>query len=223
MRSLAPPVAYMTVKVLYIAYDRDMQQSRAKNVCFYSNRCQWSKAFLSELAKTPYKDEFRYICVDPSPNRPKLPSFLKKVPTLIIYGDDEPKTDGDVMNWLSQRMLTDGMHARRAQGQGQQDEGGSDVLDYYSCEMDNGGQDMYSFIDSDTLVTGNGGTRIQQTYSFVNEQQVQQPPQQRAAAQQQSQSRQSSQKSKKEELLDKQYEEYIKMRDVGMPKTIARQ
>jgi hypothetical protein len=200
-----------------------MQQSRAKHVCFYSNRCQWSKAFLTELAKTPYKDEFRYICVDPSPNRPKLPSFLKKVPTLIIHGDDEPKTDGDVMNWLSQRMLTDENYARRrqAQAQGQQvDEG---VLEYYSCEMDSGGQDMYSFIDSDTLVTGNGGERIQQTYSYVNEQAAQQQAPRPQAQQAPQQQRNGSQKSKKEELLDKQYEEYMKMRDMGMPKTIARQ
>jgi hypothetical protein len=176
---------------------------------------------LTELGKTPYKEEFKYICVDPSPNRPPLPSFLKKVPTLIIHGDPEPKTDGDVMNWLSHKMLTERMQNGGGDGGG----GGSDgcVLDYYSCEMDNGGQDMYSFIDSDTLVTGNGGTRIQQTYSFVNEQPVQQRgpmhPQQSH-----SQARSGSQaKSKKEELLDKQYEEYIKMRDVGMPKMVSRQ
>ena len=97
-----------------------------QNVCFYSNNCKWSKAFLTELAKTPYKKDFAFHCVDPAPNRPPLPTWLKKVPTLIVQGEQEPLTDGEVMNWLSIKKLRDGgggnngppVPTRGPQGQG---------------------------------------------------------------------------------------------------------
>ena len=78
---------------------------RAIHVCFYSKKCPHSKAFLEELASTPYTTEFQYICVDPSPNRPKLPSWLKAVPTLVIDGEADPLTDEKVFNWLSLRRI----------------------------------------------------------------------------------------------------------------------
>lgn len=70
------------------------------HICFYSNRCKWSEAFLKELSKTSYKQDFKFICVDESPTRPPLPPWLKKVPTLVIQGQPEPLVDAEVMNWL---------------------------------------------------------------------------------------------------------------------------
>ena len=191
-----------------------MQQSRARHVCFYSNRCQWSKAFLTELAHTPYKTEFKYICVDPSPNRPKLPGFLKKVPTILIEGEGEPRTDGDVMNWLAERRLVD---------DGSQGGGGGaagDPMEYYSCEMDAIGQDLYSFIDSDTSISGDGGNRITQAFSFINEAISGAIGAASQAVQGQGQGgrqAQGQQKSKKEQVFDAQMEAYMKSRDMGMP------
>jgi hypothetical protein len=82
-----------------------MSTSRPKHVCFYSKKCPYSKAFLEELARTPYTREFQFICVDPSPSRPKLPSWLKGVPTLLIDGEADPLTDEKVFNWLSLRRI----------------------------------------------------------------------------------------------------------------------
>ena len=79
--------------------------ARPKHVCFYSKKCPYSKAFLEELAKTPYTVEFQFVCVDPAPNRPPLPKWLKSVPTLIIDGEAEPLTDEKVFNWLSFRRI----------------------------------------------------------------------------------------------------------------------
>lgn len=81
---------------------------RAIHVCFYSKKCPHSKAFLEELARTPYTSEFQFICVDPAPNRPKLPSWLKAVPTLVIDGEVDPLTDEKVFNWLSLRRIQGG-------------------------------------------------------------------------------------------------------------------
>ena len=78
---------------------------RPKHACFYSTKCKHSAAFLEEIARTPYKSEFRFVCVDPSPNRPALPSWLKVVPTLLIDGEPDPLTDEKVFNWLSLRKI----------------------------------------------------------------------------------------------------------------------
>lgn len=79
--------------------------NRAKHVCFYSKKCPLSKVFLEELVKTPYTNEFQFICVDPGPNRPKLPTWLNAVPTLLIDGEPDPLVDEKVMNWLSLRKI----------------------------------------------------------------------------------------------------------------------
>jgi len=78
---------------------------KPKHVCFYSKKCPYSKAFLEELSKTQYSAEFKFMCVDPGPNRPRLPAWLKGVPTLVIDGETDPLTDEKVFNWLSLRRI----------------------------------------------------------------------------------------------------------------------
>ena len=82
-----------------------MSQRQPIHICFYSNRCKWSKAFLQELAQTPWKGDFRFVCADPSPTRPKLPDWLKSVPTIVISGEPEPRVGADVMNWLYEKKM----------------------------------------------------------------------------------------------------------------------
>jgi hypothetical protein len=75
-----------------------LRQGQPNNVCFYSNKCDWSEAFLKELANTPYKSEFQFVCVDTTP-RQELPNWLKQVPTLVIRNDQEPiKTNSEVID-----------------------------------------------------------------------------------------------------------------------------
>ena len=86
-----------------------MSGAAQPHLCFYSKRCKFSAMFLEELAKTPFAREFRFVCVDPdtsSGRRPPLPPYVKAVPTLMIQGEDGPRTDNNVMNWLSERRLT---------------------------------------------------------------------------------------------------------------------
>jgi hypothetical protein len=81
--------------------------TKGQHICFYSNGCKWSAAFVQSLKATPFLQEFTFICVDPKPDgsRPQLPRWLKKVPTLVIKGEDEPRTDNEVMNWLAEKRL----------------------------------------------------------------------------------------------------------------------
>lgn len=79
------------------------------HICFYSNHCPLSQAFISEISTTPYKQEFKYICADPSPTRPKLPNSLKTVPTLYLQGEgDNPRSGQDALNWLFMRKQMEG-------------------------------------------------------------------------------------------------------------------
>lgn len=96
---------FQTVKFGNQKYWKTTMSQKPKHACFYSKKCKYSTAFLEELARTPYSNEFQFVCVDPSPNRPRLPSWLKVVPTLLIDGEPDPLTDEKVFNWLSLRKI----------------------------------------------------------------------------------------------------------------------
>lgn len=189
------------------------------HICFYSNRCEWSKAFIEEISKTTYHKEFRFVCVDPSPNRPQLPSWLKQIPTLVIGGEPEPRTNSEVMNWLYERKMRDGG------GQPSDAQGGPASLTepepYMDMEMGGGFGDSYSFLGDDTTAQGNGGviSQMRHNFTYLNGQEAVST---REASNFQTTS--SNQKrSKKEEMLDQQMEQFMKSRDSGMPKPMMRQ
>lgn len=84
------------------------------HVCYYSRRCRFCQAFFEELSKTDFQRELRFICVDPAPNRPPLPAWLKAVPALVVAGEDTPRVGPSaVNNWLfERRLLSEGAGAR---------------------------------------------------------------------------------------------------------------
>jgi hypothetical protein len=197
-----------------------MAGSQAKHICFYSNKCEWSRTFITELANTPYKSEFTFICVDPSPNRPQLPGWIKKVPTLVIRGESEPRVDSEVMNWLFERRLKDGAGGKVGGGSaGPVGAAGVDEPDAFNTlEMGTMGTDTYSFLDSDGGTAGNGGARIQHNFAFLNG----------AAGPGVKQSatvltNHNDKRSKKEEMFDAQMEAYQRERAMGMPQMVMRQ
>ena len=179
-----------------------------KNMCFYSTKCAWSKAFITEISKTPFKGEFQFISVDP-PLQQALPKWLKKVPTLMIQGNPEPLTDSEVMNWLYERKMM--KQPAHQQQQAQDNEiNGWNAAENVSFAKGVG----YSFNDSDTNVEGNGGMTIPGAFEFLNgangmgDKNSQGNP---------GRTEPSRNRSKKEEMFDKQMEEYQRSRSVGMP------
>jgi len=195
------------------------------HICFYSNRCEWSKAFITEISQTPYHKDFRFICVDPSPSRPQLPSWLKQTPTLVISGEPEPRTNSEVMNWLYEHKMKTGTSGGGSSGSNGGSNGGSDgggglePEPYMDMEMGGGFGDSYSFLGDDTTTQGNGGLRMKHNFTYLN---GQESVSTREASNFQTTS--SNQKrSKKEELLDQQMEQFLKSRDNGIPQRIARQ
>ena len=192
-----------------------MSRPAPVHICFYSNRCEWSKAFIEEISKTPYHALFRFICVDPSPNRPQLPSWLKQIPTLVISGEPEPRTNSDVHNWLYEQKMKD-------EGSKGGDGGGGGALEpepYLDMEMGGSFGDSYSFIGEDTSAQGNGGLSMKHNFTYL---QGQDSMGTREASNFQT-TNTNQKRSKKEELLDQQMEQFMKNRDSGIPQRIARQ
>jgi hypothetical protein len=190
------------------------------HICFYSQRCHWSKAFIEELAKTDYHKDFRFICVDPSPNRPALPSWLKQTPTLVIRGESEPRTDGEVMNWLAMQRIRNGPSKSAPSTDGKMNEQAANEPEPY-LDMEMGGSygDQYSFLSADTTTQGSGGLTMKHNFTYLNGQEAVST---REVSNFQTTSM-NQKRSKKEELLDQQMEQYMKSRDQGMPQRIARQ
>jgi hypothetical protein len=188
------------------------------HICFYSNRCEWSKVFITEISSTSYHKEFRFICVDPSPNRPQLPSWLKQTPTLVISGESEPRVNSEVMNWLYERKMKDGI-ASNGLSSGQSNPVAVEPEPYLDMEMGSGFGDSYSFINDDTSTQGNGGNRMSHNFTYLN---GQGSVGTREASSFQTTST-DQKRSKKEQLFDQQYEQMMKARDAGMPKQVMRQ
>lgn len=194
-----------------------------RNLCFYSNKDKWSKAFLEELAKTNWAAEFQFVCVDPSENRPSLPKWLKQVPTLVIDGDQEPiKTDTEVMNWLYERKMREvpkntGVVSKSATAMSGEPES------WLGNEMGSlsAGSARYSFVDSDTSTGGNGGATIPGTFGFLNGGAA--PGDRQSGSAVNGMSAGAGTRTKKEHQFDQQLDLYKQNRDAGMKQAPARQ
>ena len=183
--------------------------------CFYSNKCRWSEAFIKAISQTPYKHEVRFICVDTQSDgsRPKLPGWLKKVPTLVVKGEDEPRTDGNVMNWLSERRL---LSKPDENGSGSGTSAPAEPEPWVGGEMGGSYTKGFSFI-----ATNDGNDGPTGNFSYLNGQNA-------VATKTASDipggglGARGQQKSKKEDLFDKQMESYMQQRSSGMPPPVMR-
>lgn len=180
-------------------------------ICYYSNGCKWSKAFLEELNKTPWKHQFKFICADQAQNRPP---WLKKVPTLVIKGEQEPLTDSEVMNWLYEKKMREGGNEQQQGHQGPAPGMGGDPDAWNPIELGDNGGFSYSRLDVDTSVQGGGGSSMPGAYSFLN---GAAGPGTRDGIGLAGAVESARKKSKKEEMFDKQMEEYQRQRSMGVP------
>lgn len=179
-----------------------------QHICFYSNKCRWSEGFIKAISQTPYKHEVRFICVDAKPDgtRVKLPGWLKKVPTLVVKGEDEPRTDGNVMNWLSERKLLNKTDSASSATEPEPWVGG---------EMGGSYTKGFSFIGSETNDAPEGNFSFLNGQSAMATKTASDMPGGGLGAR-------GQQKSKKEDLFDKQMENYMKQRSSGMPPPVMR-
>lgn len=173
---------------------------------------------MKELAQTPWRDSFSFFCVDAEKRTGPLPAWLKKVPTLVIAGEQQPRTDGDVMNWLSEMKLRSsggGQGSSRGGSapapQGEAEPEGWNTMEHSSFARGFG----YSFQDADTTTQGNGGSTIPGAFSFLN---GMAGPSQGAPPSMAD----VKQKSRKEQQFDNQMEDYKREREKGIPGNVPR-
>jgi hypothetical protein len=165
---------------------------------------------MKELAQTPWRDSFSFFCVDAEKRTAPLPAWLKKVPTIVIGGEKQPRTDGDVMNWLSEMKLrSSGGSAPVPQGEAEPE--GWNTMEHSSFARGFG----YSFQDADTTTQGNGGSTIPGAFSFLN---GMAGPSQGAPPSMAD----VKQKSRKEQQFDTQMEDYKREREKGIPGNVPR-
>ena len=203
----------------FLPTTKQMQQNKPY-ICFYSNKCNISKAFLSELKGTPWLSSFNFICVDPSPSRPKLPAWLKVVPTLVISGETNPREGNETMNWLSEMKIRNASSSVPTVKAGTLDAvggmtGDGNVEAWNTAEHVSFSKGLsYAFNDADTSAEGTGGYTIPGAFAFLNgaASPSQAPPSMADV----------KQKSKKEQMFDAQMEEYKRARDMGMPPAAGR-
>ena len=202
-----------------------LRQGQPNNICFYSNKCDWSEAFLKELSKTSYKSEFQFVCVDTA-SRSDLPTWLKQVPTLLIRDDKEPiKTNSDVLNWLYERKLKD---TTRNPSQGSSSGGnqlprgpmpaGSDESEAWNmAEMGGKLSESYgNLVDGSSASVDNSSTK-NFDFGFLNGGAAQGDRTMQSMGDSSVRQEPGRTKSKKEEMFDRQMEAYQKNRDSGLP------
>lgn len=199
-----------------------------RHICFYSNKDKWSATFLEELKKTPWVPEFRFFCVDPSPQRPPLPTWLKQVPTLVIQGIPEPLTDTAVMNWLYERKLTEMPTPKKLSTSGSSSAttsaaGPAEPMSWIDGEMGGFGNCGYTFLDTDCSAEGNGGESIPGAFSFLNGGSSPGDRSSQSAIASSNPSHANGGKTKKEIQFDQMMEQYKQQRDFGMPQGPKRQ
>jgi hypothetical protein len=196
------------------------------NICFYSNQCKVCKAFFGELSSTPFKNDFKYVCVDTTP-RNRLPGYLKKVPTIVVQGENEPLVGNEAINWLWIRKMQDPrMNEQKPQNNSASQEnaggaGGDMGLGFWNpLEMSSAG-DSYSFLDQDMSVEGNGGYKMAQNFEFIGS-----GGGNYAGGGHQEQSNamaaSAAKKSAKETQFDAEMERYMMARNQGVPQQIKR-
>ncbi len=127
----------------------------------------------------------------------------------MISGEKEPRTDGEVMNWISEMKLKSGMGGSSGATAIANEPEAFNWMEQTSFAKGFG----YSFNDSDTSTGGNGGMTIPGAFSFLNGNAA---PGDRTGNQMPNMAS-VEQRSKKERLMDQQMEDYMKERDRGMP------
>jgi hypothetical protein len=201
-----------------------LRRNQPNHTCFYSNKCEWSEAFLKELATTPYKSEFQFVCIDTTP-RSELPNWLKQVPTLVIRDDQEPiKVNSDVLNWLYERKLKDTNRTPPSAPRGPVPAGnassGSQMNEPEAWNMaEMGGKLSESY---GNLVEGSGATVDNSgsknfDFGFLNGNSAQGDRTTQGMGDSGVRQEPGRTKSKKEEMFDRQMEAYQQNRDVGLP------
>jgi len=179
----------------------------SNSVIFYSKKCKYSNKALKIISENniPIKP----ICIDDKSI--KLPSFLKVVPTIIEQGTDRPLEGDFVFKWLQSRtkksvnvsssnsqITSNNLHTDNSQ-----------IQPFFSNEM-SGYSDGYSYLNNESPMN--------HSYEFLNGM----PSNNQNNNQMNPQINSNQNSSEKEDQFNKDYENYLKSRNLNIPMPIER-
>lgn len=125
-----------------------MDQYTPPNILFYSKECTHCKKFAELLFKLPQvNDKFIKISVDD--RRMRLPSFVQRVPTVVVFeqGERQILTDSNVFGWINQFL---------------ENSSKVDLVPYDHGAMSSSLSDNFSFIGEDT------GKEAEHTFAWMD-------------------------------------------------------
>lgn len=70
----------------------------SKDLLFYSNYCDFCKEIINTMIKKNIRNRFLLVCVDT--RKYDIPSFIDRVPTILIVGSGETVTDENLYKYL---------------------------------------------------------------------------------------------------------------------------
>lgn len=149
---------------------------------FYSNYCSNCKQVIHELNQCQkIKNTFRFVCIDSSSVRKKLPRYVNSVPCVILGQSNQQLVGSEIINWLklqrpasaNSRILpqhhdTHPAHASQPKHTQHENHGNQQesIAGWHHNEMNNF-SDMYSFVDADTSAQGNGGISMPHNFELI--------------------------------------------------------
>jgi hypothetical protein len=186
-----------------------------KHLCFYSNKCKYSEAFLKQLKETAFKTQFDYVCVDGRVGElTQRYKWLKRTPTLVIRGEADPREFNEAMNWLSEQKVLQG--GKTAAGPNGQPAAAPEPEPWVGTEMGGALTKGFSFLGAnDTNEAPMGNFEFLNGQSAVGVKTASDYPNGGMGAR--------AQKSNKESMFDKQMEDFMRTRNSGMPQAPMRQ
>jgi hypothetical protein len=173
---------------------------------------------------------FHFLNVNDQQVREKF-RWLKKVPTLVVVGEQEPRTDESVMNWLFEQKLRDGQKnppppytgAGRGNnsvpGQNANVAGNAEPEAWVASEMSGNTRIQYTSMDDSDVYTKTGNYEI---FDVNAPQNLPQGQGTRTGSMITNTIGSIQNRSRNEELFDKQMESYLKNRDTGVNRPPAR-
>ena len=75
------------------------------SLLFYSNFCQHCKQIVKEIKRSPVSNEIRYVCIDSSQVREKLPNYINSVPSLVVGETNQIFVGNQITGWLKMQPI----------------------------------------------------------------------------------------------------------------------
>ena len=155
------------------------------SLLFYSNFCQHCKQIVKEIKRSPVSNEIRYVCIDSSQVREKLPNYINSVPSLVVGETNQIFVGNQITGWLKMQPIIsnnshesnneESIHQNRenymnrnkpiVETKDQNESMGPNG--WHNNEM-NAFSDAYSFLGVDTSAKGNGGMSMVHNFETLD-------------------------------------------------------